>query len=76
MLTTVRIASGRSCSGPFGTPLLERGDKIGRAVGRDFLFPLSCAGVGYTIAGAMPRHELDALVRDVLHQRVVVRPFP
>jgi anti-sigma factor RsiW len=25
-------------------------------------------GVGYTITGALPRHELDALVRDVLHQ--------
>lgn len=25
-------------------------------------------GVGYTITGRLPRHELDALVRDVLHQ--------
>lgn len=25
-------------------------------------------GVGYTITGPLPRHELDALVRDVLHQ--------
>ncbi len=25
-------------------------------------------GVGYSITGALPRHELDALVRDVLHQ--------
>ncbi len=25
-------------------------------------------GVGYTITGSLPRHELDGLVRDVLHQ--------
>ncbi len=25
-------------------------------------------GVGYTITGALPQHELDGLVRDVLHQ--------
>jgi hypothetical protein len=25
-------------------------------------------GVGYTITGALPRQELDALVWDVLHQ--------
>ncbi|MGB5297070.1 MAG: replication protein RepA [Thermoanaerobaculia bacterium] len=66
MLTTVRIASARSWTGPFGTPLPEPGDRIGRAVGRDFLSPVSCAaGVGYTIAH---KHQLWWSPRESVHQ--------